>query len=114
MPAGQTQSTKSSRTDSRDGGNKRYLGFLVKGPFPKRSDLIHLLNRSTRKGEPLPWLSFYEDGMGVIKCTDKNRKLMMDILKRAGDIDSSINLVPVITSGSIGQVKERLRKEMGE
>ena len=101
-------STKSTRTDSRTNGNKRYVGFLVKGKVPQRSDLIHLLNRSTPKGEPTPWLSFYEEGKVIIRCTDNNRDLMVSILEKTSTPEGSMTIESKITSGSIRKVKRYL------
>ena len=101
-------STKSTRTDSRTDGNKRYVGFLVYGNVPQRSDLIHLLNRSTPKGVPTPWLSFYEEGKGIIRCTDKNRDIMIEILEQTKTPDGTMTIESKITSGSIRKVKRHL------
>ena len=119
MPTVQGTSTKSTRAsksperesnDSRTGGNKRYVGFIVVGDIPQRGKLIHLINRSTRRGEQLPWLSFFEERMGVIRCTDKNRDTVVGILERVKDLQEGISLTPLITSGTIKQVKNYLKE----
>ena len=50
----------------------------------------------------------------MIRCTDRNRDVMISILERAKGIDKNVELVPVLTSGSICKVKERVIKDVKE
>ncbi|HEQ79265.1 MAG TPA: hypothetical protein ENN76_03255 [Euryarchaeota archaeon] len=106
----QTTSTRSTRTDSREGGRKRYVGFLIRGRLFKRGELIHYLNRLTRRGEPSPWLSYFEGEKGIVRCTNNNRDTIVSILQRANDEKGDILITPLITSGSIKKVKSVLSR----
>ncbi len=96
------------KRDSRPGKGerKRYVGFVVSDPSINRSKLIHLLNIATGKDDVSPWLTYYEDGKGIVLCSNKNRTVIEKILKRAGG--SGLAVKTIITSGTIKKVKNAL------